>query len=89
MLIALKTLLGLYIPDPVNRNGLFSIPTDRHSSNVLQFRTNQMFSRNLGSQINISMRYTRVDKTNTSIPSMRRVLKQVGGSESTIISRSI
>ena len=39
--------------------------TDRHSSNVLEFR--------IGSQIYISMRSTRIDKTN--IPSMRRVQK--------------
>ena len=43
----------------------------RHSSNVLEFRADQMSLRNLGSQINISMRPTRIDKTN--IPSMRRV----------------
>ena len=43
--------------------------TDRHSSNVLEF--DQMSTRNLGSQINISMRPTRIDKIN--IPSIRRV----------------
>ena len=42
--------------------------TDRHSSNVLEFRADQISPRNLGSQINISMRPTRIDKTN-----MRRV----------------
>ena len=38
--------------------------TDRHSSNVLKFRADQMSPRNLGSQINISMRPRRIDKTN-------------------------
>ena len=45
--------------------------TDRHSSNVLEFRADQMSARNLGSQMNISMRPTRIGITN--IPSMRRV----------------
>ena len=45
--------------------------TDRHSSNVLEFRADQMSPRKLGSQINISMLYKRIDKTNIS--SMRRV----------------
>ena len=45
--------------------------TDRHSSNVLELRADQMSPRYLGSQINVSMRPTRIDKTN--IPSMRRV----------------
>ena len=45
--------------------------TDGHSSNVLEFRADQMSPRNIGSQINISMRPTRIDKTN--ILSMRRV----------------
>ena len=45
--------------------------TDRHNSNVVEFRADQMFPRNLGSSINISMRPTRID--NTNIPSMRRV----------------
>ena len=45
--------------------------TDRHSSNVLEFRADQMSARNLGTQINISMRPTRIDKSN--IASMRRV----------------
>ena len=45
--------------------------TGRHSSNVLEFRAVQMSSRNLGSTINISRCYTRID--NTNIPSMRRV----------------
>ena len=49
----------------------FEVRTDRHSSNVLEFRADQMSPRKLGSQINISMRPTRIDKTN--IPSMRRV----------------
>ena len=44
---------------------------DRHSSNVLELRADQMSLRYLGSQINISMRPTRIDKTN--IPSARRV----------------
>ena len=38
---------------------------------ILEFHDDQMCPRNLGSQINISMRPTRIDKTN--IPSMRRV----------------
>ena len=38
---------------------------------ILEFRADQMYPRNLGSQINISMRPTRIDKTN--IPSMRKV----------------
>ena len=41
--------------------------TDRHSSNVLEFRADQMSPRNLGYQINISMRPTRIDKTNISV----------------------
>ena len=45
--------------------------TDRHSSNVLEFRADRMSPRNVGSQINISMRPTGIDKTN--IPSMRLV----------------
>ena len=36
--------------------------TERHSSNVLEFRADQMPPRNVGSQINISMRPTRIDK---------------------------
>ena len=44
--------------------------TDWHSSNVLEFRADQMSTRNLRSPINISMRYTRIEKTN--IPSLRR-----------------
>ena len=36
---------------------------------VLEFRADQMSPRNLGSQINICMRPTRIDKTN--VPSMR------------------
>ena len=43
--------------------------TDRHRSHILQFRADQMSISNLGFQINISMCYTRIDKTN--IPSMR------------------
>ena len=43
--------------------------TDRLSTNVLEFRADKMSPRNLGFQINISMRYTRIDKTD--IPSMR------------------
>ena len=43
--------------------------SDRHSSNVLRYRADQMSPSNLGPQINISMRTTRIDKTN--IPSMR------------------
>ena len=45
--------------------------TDRHSSNVLEFRADQMSPSYLGSQINISNRPTRINKTNIS--SMRRV----------------
>ena len=45
--------------------------TDSHSSNVLEFRADQMYRRNLGSKINISRCYTRIDKTN--IAAMRRV----------------
>ena len=45
--------------------------TDRHSSKVLEFRADQMSSRNLRSQISISMLPTRFDKTN--IPSMSRL----------------
>ena len=44
---------------------------DRHSSNVLEFRADQMSPRNRGSQIIISRCYKRIDKTN--IPSLRRV----------------
>ena len=33
--------------------------TDRHSSNVLEFRADQISPRNLGSKINISRLYTR------------------------------
>ena len=40
------------------------VRTDRHSSIVLVFRADQMSPWNLGSQINISMRPTRIDKTN-------------------------
>ena len=47
--------------------------TDRHGANVLELRTAQMSPRNLGSQINISMHPTCIDKTN--IPSMRRCKK--------------
>ena len=38
--------------------------TDGHtdSSNVLEFRTDQMSARNLGSQINISKRPARIEK---------------------------
>ena len=47
--------------------------TDGHTSNsnVLEFRADKMSPRKLGSQINISMRPTHIDKTN--IASMRRV----------------
>ena len=45
--------------------------TDRLSSNVLEVRADQISPGNLGSQINISLHYTRIDKT--SIPSMKRV----------------
>ena len=38
--------------------------TDRHISNVLEFCIDQMSPRNLWSQIIISRRYTRIDKTN-------------------------
>ena len=41
--------------------------TDRHSSNVLEFRADQMSPRNLGGQINISMRPTRIDKKEEGI----------------------
>ena len=54
----------------ISTDGWTNGRTDRHSSNVLEFRADQMCPRNLGSQINICMRYTRIDKTN--IPSMRR-----------------
>ena len=37
--------------------------TDRHSSNVLEFRADPMSPRNKGSQMNISMRTTHIDKT--------------------------
>ena len=42
--------------------------TDRHISNILEFRADQISPINIGSQINISMHPTRIDKTN--IPSM-------------------
>ena len=45
--------------------------TNRYCSNVLEFRADQLIPRNLGSQINISMRPTRIDKT--KILSVRRV----------------
>ena len=45
--------------------------TDRHSSNVLEFRADQMSSRNIGSQIIISWGYKLIGKFN--IPSMRKV----------------
>ena len=48
--------------------------TDRHSSNVSEFRADQMSPRNIGSQIIISRCYKRIDKTN--IPSLRRVEKE-------------
>ena len=51
-----------------------SLLADRHSSNVLEFRADQMSPKNLGSQINIFMRYTRINKSN--IPSMRRVCER-------------
>ena len=38
--------------------------TDGHSSNILESPPEQMSPKNLGSQINISMRYKRIDKTN-------------------------
>ena len=38
--------------------------TDRHSSNVLEFRADQMSPGNIRSQINISMCPTCTDKTN-------------------------
>ena len=38
--------------------------TDRLSTNFLEFRTDQMSPRNLGSQINIFGCYTHIDKTN-------------------------
>ena len=65
------------VPDPVDgeTNGHMDERTvgrtDIHSSNALEFRADQMSARNLGSQINISMRPTRIHKTN--IPYMRRV----------------
>ena len=49
--------------------------TDRHSSNALEFRADQMSSRNLGSLINISRCYTSIDKT--YMPSMRRAQQVV------------
>ena len=55
----------------ITTDGRMDGRTDRHSSNVLEFRANEISLRNLGSQINISMRPMRIDKTN--IPSMRRV----------------
>ena len=48
-------------------DGRMDRQTDRHSSNVLVFLADQMSSRNLRSQINISRRPIRIDKT------MRRV----------------
>ena len=42
------------------RSDAIVFTTDRHSSNVLEFRADQMSTKNLGSQINIS---TRIDKT--------------------------
>ena len=51
--------------------GLMDGRTNRQSSNVLEFRPDQMSPGNLGSQINISRCLTRTDKTNIS--SMRRV----------------
>ena len=72
------------VPDPVDRHNPFSILTglwlieaylQSLKSIALCFRMqDRMSPRNLGSQINISMRYTRIDKTN--IPSMRRVEKE-------------
>ena len=38
---------------------------DRHSSNVVELRGDQMSPRNVGSQINISRCYTRIDKLYT------------------------
>ena len=38
--------------------------TDRYNSNVIEFRADQMSPRNLGSKINISRFYTRIDKSN-------------------------
>ena len=38
--------------------------TQRHSSNVVEFRADQMSPRNLEFQIIIFMYYTRIDKTN-------------------------
>ena len=39
----------------------------------IEFRADQMPPRNKASQINISRCYTRIDKTNIQVPSMRRV----------------
>ena len=50
------------VPDTVDRYSQFSIPTDRQTDS---------FPSSLGSQINISRSYKRIDKTNIS--SMRRV----------------
>ena len=75
-----------YRPAYISKHAKFQVPsflrsdaivittygrTDRPNSNVLEFRADQMSPTNLGSQINISRCYTRIDKTN--IPSMRRV----------------
>ena len=54
------------------RSDAIVITTDGQTdSKDLEFRADQMSPWNLGSQINISKRPTRIDKTN--IPSMRRV----------------
>ena len=44
---------------------------DYYGQTDIAQRADQMSRRNLGPQINISMHYTRIDKTN--IPPMRRV----------------
>ena len=60
------TSIALYV-----RYLVYNRRTYRHSSNLLEFRADQMHRRNLRSQINIYECYTRIDKTN--IPTMRRV----------------
>ena len=54
------------------RSDAIVITTDGQiDSKLLEFRADQMSPRNQGSQINISKRPTRIDKSN--IPAMKRV----------------
>ena len=60
--------------------------TDRHSSNVLEFRADRMSPRNVGSQINISMRPTGIDKTNIHIHTYLEQTPEIGQGQGRFLS---